>query len=168
MESTNKSSLAIIVAMDDARGIGIQNRLPWELKEDLAHFKKTTAGRPIIMGRKTFDSIGRVLPGRRNIVLSRKSDLIIDGAEVESSLAGACMRAGAGGDGLAYIIGGAEIFEMALEFVDKLVITEIHAVFHCDTFFPPIDKNIWKEVSRESFTGSASDLKYSIVHYERL
>ncbi|MDB5838298.1 MAG: Dihydrofolate reductase, partial [Herminiimonas sp.] len=116
-----QSRLAIVVAVDSRNGIGLANTLPWRLPEDLAHFKRTTTGHPIIMGRKTFDSIGRALPNRRNIVITRNPSWRHDGVETAASLAGAAAMV-AGTD--AFIIGGAQIYADALARTDRLIVTE--------------------------------------------
>ncbi|MGZ5819377.1 MAG: dihydrofolate reductase, partial [Burkholderiaceae bacterium] len=140
--------LTIIVATDTQRGIGINNQLPWRLPEDLAFFKRTTSGHPIIMGRKTFDSIGRPLPNRRNIVITRNPEWRHDGVEAVTSLEAAAKLAG---DTEAFIIGGAQIYVEALPRVDRLIVTEIGKTFNCDAFFPQIDSTQWKEVAREGY-----------------
>lgn len=133
----------LIVAVDEKNGIGKDNQLPWHLPADLLHFKKLTTGFPIIMGRKTFDSIGKVLPNRRNIVISRQSNLKIPGAEVTGSLQGALDLCKDEKD--VFIIGGAQIFGQALPLADSIYLTVIEYDFDADTFFPPIDKQNWKE-----------------------
>lgn len=158
------SQLTIVVAMDAKRGIGINNRLPWHLPEDLAHFKRTTTGHPILMGRKTFDSIGRPLPNRRNLVITRNHAWTHDGAETVHSLQEALAQVG----GVpACIIGGAQIFEEALPLADRLIVTHINKTFSCDTFFPEIDLRTWKEVARESHRSEANGFDYAFVTYER-
>ena len=120
------TKLTIIVATDAQRGIVINDTLPWRLPEDMAHFKRITSGHPIIMGRKTFDSIGRPLPNRRNIVITRNPDWAHDGVEAVPSLAAAIALV----DGnQAFIIGGAQIFAEAIAFTDQLIITEIAQTF---------------------------------------
>src|SRR5476649_707740 len=116
------SLLTIIVATDQQGGIGINNTLPWRLPEDLAHFKRLTSGHPIIMGRKTFDSIGRALPNRRNIVITRNLDWRHEGIESAGSLDAAIALTG---EEEAFIIGGAKIYADALPRADKLIVTEI-------------------------------------------
>eukprot|EP01030_Chromulinospumella_sphaerica_P019590 gene19590-19484_t len=136
------SQLTIIVATDAQRGIGINNTLPWKLPEDLAHFKRTTSGHPIIMGRKTFDSIGRPLPNRRNIVVTRNPAWQHEGVEVVTSVEQAiALLDGAEG----FVIGGAEIYRQTLPVASRLIITEIAAVFDCDAFFPEPDATVWPE-----------------------
>jgi dihydrofolate reductase len=155
-------SLTIIVAMDAAHGIGIQNRLPWHLPEDLAHFKRQTSGHPIIMGRKTYESIGRPLPKRRNIVISRNPLWRADGVECAVSLADACRLTG---DETAFVIGGAQIYAQVLPLVQRLLITEIEHRFECDTFFPAIDSGQWRETGRESH--QTPEFDYAFVEYQR-
>ena len=156
--------LTIIVAVDTRGGIGVNNTLPWHLPEDLAHFKRTTSGHPIIMGRKTFDSIGRPLPNRRNIVITRNPEWRHDGVEVVTSVAAAIDAAG-GGD--AFIIGGAQIFAEALPLTQRLIVTEIDKSFDCDTFFPAIDPALWQETARDRHHADSNDCDYAIVTYQR-
>jgi dihydrofolate reductase len=158
------SRLSIIVATDANRGIGINNSLPWHLPEDLAHFKRATTGHPIIMGRKTFDSIGRPLPNRRNIVVTRNPHWSHAGVESAASLAAAAALAG---DGEAFIIGGAQIYAEALPLADRLIVTEIAGNFDCDAFFPALDMQCWQQVAREAHRSAAGDLDYAFVTYER-
>jgi dihydrofolate reductase len=157
--------ITLVVAMDSQRGIGIDNKLPWHLPEDLAHFKRVTLGQPIIMGRKTFDSIGRPLPGRRNIVVTRNRDWHADGVDAVASLEEAIALAG---DAPASIIGGAQIFNEALEFADRMIVTHIEREYHCDTFFPEIDPGKWTATAREPQHSQAQDLDFSFVTYERI
>jgi dihydrofolate reductase len=154
----------IIVATDRQRGIGINNTLPWHLPEDLAHFKRTTSGHPIIMGRKTFDSIGRPLPNRRNIVITRNPDWRRDGVETAASFTAAAALLG---DVDAFIIGGAQIFADALPQVGRMIITEIDQVFDCDVFFPEPDARQWKEVAREAYHSAQNEFDFAFVTYNR-
>ena len=157
--------LTIIVATDAQRGIGINNTLPWRLPEDLAHFKRTTMGHPIIMGRKTFDSIGRPLPNRRNIVITRNPDWRHDGVDAVASLDAAIQLVG---NVDTCIIGGAQIYQEALPRADRLIVTEIDKTFHCDAFFPAIDPNQWKEVTREQYQSEPNGCDYAFVTYYRI
>ncbi|TCS35745.1 dihydrofolate reductase [Paucimonas lemoignei] len=157
--------LTIIVAIDAQRGIGVNNTLPWHLPEDLAFFKRTTTGHPIIMGRKTFDSIGKPLPNRRNIVITRNPAWQHEGVEAVGSLAEAARLAG---DGEAFVIGGAQIFADALPQVQRLLVTEIDKTFACDTFLPPIDLSQWRETARETHHSEANDCNFAFVTYERI
>ncbi|RZT10686.1 dihydrofolate reductase [Duganella sp. CF402] len=157
------SKLTIIVATDAQRGIGINNTLPWKLPEDLAHFKRLTTGHPIIMGRKTFDSIGRPLPNRRNIVITRNAEWKHDGVEVVGSIEAAiALLDGAEG----FVIGGAEIYKLSLQLADQLIITEIAHTFECDAFFPEIGA-AWQETAREAHVSEASGLHYAFVTFSR-
>jgi dihydrofolate reductase len=156
--------ITLILAMDLGRGIGIENRLPWNVPEDLAHFKRTTLDRPIIMGRKTFDSIGRALPRRRNIVVTRQPAWQWDAVEVASSLA-AAVDLVAGDD--AFVIGGAQIYSEAIHVADRMVITHIHGVYSCDTFFPEIAVADWAETDRDHFVSAVEGIPFSIATYER-
>lgn len=156
--------LTIVVAMDAARGIGVNNQLPWRLPEDLAHFKRVTMGHPIVMGRKTFDSIGRPLPNRRNIVVTRNREWKREGVEAVHSLQEALALVQ---DVPACIIGGAQIFEESLPLVGRLIVTHIDKTFACDTFFPEIDPALWREVAREPYHSEANGCDYAFVTYER-
>lgn len=158
------SRLTIVVATDSRGGIGINNTLPWRLPEDLAHFKRTTSGHPIIMGRKTFDSIGRPLPNRRNIVVTRNPDWRHDGCDTATSVDAAIALAG---DTETFVIGGAQIFTEVLPRADRLIVTEIDKIFDCDTFFPRIDLQQWKEVTRERYHSAQNDCDYAFVTYIR-
>lgn len=157
--------LTIVVATDVHGGIGINNTLPWRLPEDLAHFKRTTTGHPIIMGRKTFDSIGRALPNRRNIVITRNTNWTHEGVEVADSVEGAIALIG---ESQACVIGGAQIYVETLPFTERLIVTKIEKGFECDAFFPVIDPQQWKEIARESAHSDSSDLNYAFVTYERI
>ena len=156
--------ITLVVAIDSARGIGIANRLPWHLPEDLAHFKRVTLGRPVIMGRKTFESIGRALPGRRNIVVTRNAAWRHEGVEAVDSLDAALARVGDEG---ASIIGGAQIFSASMDLAERMIVTEIGHRFDCDTFFPPIDPGAWTETARETHHSQANGYGYAFVTYER-
>jgi dihydrofolate reductase len=157
------TQLSIIVAIDRQRGIGVRNQLPWHLPEDLAHFKRLTTGHPIIMGRKTFDSIGRPLPNRRSIVITRDPAWRRDGVEAVHSLDEAVAVVG---EAPAFIIGGAQVFDTALAVADRLIVTEIDGQFECDTFFPPLDAATWREAERTRHQ-SANGLAFDIVIYTR-
>jgi len=157
--------LTLVVARARNGTIGRNNALPWRLPEDLAHFKRTTLGAPIIMGRKTWDSIGRPLPGRRNIVVSRNTALKLEGAEVVGSLEAAqllCI-----GAEQVFLIGGAQLYAEALPSADRLVVTEIDADVEGDAFFPAIDRTQWIETSREIHHSAANGFDYAFVTYDR-
>ena len=158
------NQLSIIVAIDAQRGIGINNTLPWRLPEDLAHFKRVTSGHPIIMGRKTFDSIGRPLPNRRNIVVTRNSAWSHTGVEAVGSLAAALALTGLA---RAYIIGGAQIYAETIALADELLVTQIAKDFHCDAFFPLIDAQVWEETARQAYHSDVNGLDYAFVTLRR-
>jgi dihydrofolate reductase len=164
--SMSKPRISLIVAMDRQRGIGIANQLPWRLPEDLAHFKRTTTGHAIIMGRKTFDSIGRPLPGRRSIVVTRNPDWQKEGVLTAPTPEQACVLAR--DEQEAFIIGGAELFVQTIALADRMIVTEIDAQFECDTFFPEVDRGSWQETGREAFHSARSGLDYAIVTYDRV
>jgi dihydrofolate reductase len=157
--------LTLVVAIDARRGIGIDNQLPWRLPEDLAHFKRVTTGHPIIMGRKTFDSIGRPLPNRRNIVVTHNPEWRHDGVDAVTSLADAIALAG--GE-RACIIGGAQIFNESMHIADELIVTEIAHTFNCDTFFPPLPPGQWHETARETHHSDANNFDYAFVTYSKV
>jgi dihydrofolate reductase len=158
------AQLTLIVAMDAQRGIGVNNTLPWHLPEDLAHFKRLTSGHPIIMGRKTFDSIGRALPNRRNIVVTRNAQWRHEGTEAVASLEEAIALVG---DTDAFIIGGAQIFAEAIALAEHIVITEIDHTFECDTFFPPLERDAWIETARQTHHSNANGYDYAFVTYSK-
>lgn len=144
--------------------IGAEGRLPWHLPEDLKHFKTLTMGHAVIMGRRTWESIGRALPGRRNIVVTRQPGYVAPGAEVAASLAQALALCGEAA--LAFVIGGAELYAAALPIAHALELTEIDAAFEGDTRFPAFDRSAWREVRRERHR-SADGLRFDFVRYER-
>jgi dihydrofolate reductase len=157
--------LTIVVATDSNNGIGINNTLPWHLPEDLAHFKRTTSGHPIIMGRKTFDSIGRPLPNRRNIVITRNPDWQHAGVETVTSFEAAKALVG---DAQAFIIGGAQIYADTLAGTDRIIVTKIDKAYDCDAFFPAIDPAQWKEVAREAHHSETNGLDFAYITYDRI
>src|SRR5471032_1011317 len=158
------TQLTIIVAMDAQHGIGINNTLTWKLAEDMAHFKRLTTGHPIIMGRKTFDSIGRPLPNRRNIVITRNSEWRHEGVEAVSSVeAAVALLDGAEG----FVIGGAEIYKQSLGLTQRLIVTEIGQTYACDAFFPAIDHAEWQKTAREAHVAANSGLPYAFVTLQR-
>ena len=155
--------LTIIVATDTQRGIGIDNTLPWKLPEDMAHFKRITTGHAVIMGRKTHESIGRPLPNRRNIVVTRNPAWHADGTETVTSLEAA--RDLVAGEAEAFIIGGAQVYADALALADQVILTEIGQTFECDAFFPQLGAE-WQEMERQAHV-SASGLPYAFVTLRR-
>ena len=150
--------------MSSNRVIGVKNTLPWHISEDLKHFKSLTTGHTIIMGRKTYESIGRPLPNRRNIVISRNTEASYEGAEVVHSIEDAfsiCKN-----DNEVFVIGGSNIYEQALSLVDYIYITEIKKSFSGDAFFPEINKQMWIESSRENHITN-DGLEFSFVKYQK-
>jgi dihydrofolate reductase len=155
---------ALVAALARNRVIGIGNRLPWRLPEDLARFKRLTMGAPVIMGRKTRESIGRPLPGRRNIVVTRARDTSWEGCVVARSLDAAL--AAANDAAVAFVIGGAELYAQALPRADRLYLTLIDADYAGDAWFPEFDAAAWREVARAPGV-SADGVGYAFVDYER-
>ena len=159
--------LSIVVAMDDNRLIGSKNQLPWHLPADLAYFKKLTTGKSILMGRKTYDSIGRPLPNRRNIVITRNSNISIPGCEVVSSIDDALELTK--DDLEVMVIGGASLCEQLLPKVNRLYITKIDGEFEGDVFFPKYDDFDWREVSCKSHSKDNSNAySYKFIVLDRV
>ncbi len=158
--------LSLIVAASENNVIGAHNRLPWHLPDDLKRFRTLTKGHTVIMGRKTYESIGRPLPERRNIVISRRKDFVADGCIVSDSLDSAIAQAGAGD---IFVIGGGEIYRAAMAVADRIVLTRVHATIEGDAFFPEISLSEWKEVSREEHPkDDRHPYAFTFILYERL
>ena len=158
----------IVVAKASNNVIGAKNDLIWHLPNDLKHFKNITSGHPIIMGRKTFESLGRPLPNRTNIVVTRDQNWSAENIEIETSLPKA-IEAAQKIDQDIYIIGGGNIYKQAMEFADVLYITEVHHEFDGDTYYPEIDSDEWEEVEREDFKKDEKHpYAYSFVTYKRI
>jgi len=154
-----------LVAAVAANGvIGRHGKLPWHLPEDLKHFKRLTLGHPVIMGRKTWESIGRPLPQRDNIVVTRQPGFHAPGARLAASFAEALALSC--GDKTAFVIGGGELYRAALPHAAALVITEIHRNYEGDASFPAFDRRMWKETQRESRV-AADGTRFDYVLYER-
>jgi dihydrofolate reductase len=166
MNDDDKPRLSLIAAVAANGVIGTSNALPWHLAEDLKRFKALTLGHPVIMGRKTYQSIGRPLPGRRNLIVTRNPAFKADGCETMASLA-AAVAACKGITDEIFIIGGAQIYAEALPFADRLYLTEIEREFDGDARFPTLEKNRWKVVSREKQT-TAGGLEFAFVVYDRV
>jgi dihydrofolate reductase len=139
--------VSLIVAMDRNRVIGTRGRLPWHIPEDLKRFRRLTLGHHVVMGRKTWESIGRALPGRTNIVVTRDRSFAAEGVLVAHSLEAALALAV--GDAEVFVIGGGELYAQALPLADRLYVTEVHGDFAGDTRFPEPPAGAWREVSRE-------------------
>lgn len=161
---TAAPALTLVVARADNGVIGKDGRLPWHLSADLRHFKRVTMGGAMIMGRRTFDSLPGLLPGRRHIVLTRDPDWRAEGAEVAHSVEQALRLAGEH----ASVIGGAEIFRLLEGHADAAELTEIRAPFEGDTVLPPFDPATWREVSREDHPAEDGRPAFSFVRLERV
>lgn len=139
--------VSAVVAIAEDNGIGKNNQLLWRLPADLKHFKEITTGHTVIMGRKTYESVGRPLPNRRNILITRKTDLEIPGVTVVNTLQQALDLCS--DEEEVFIVGGAEIYKMAMDATNRIYLTVVHGTFDADTFFPAIDRNVWKETAEE-------------------
>ena len=140
--------LSLIVAVSENNAIGIHNQLPWHLPEDLKFFKRTTMGKPVLMGRKTFDSLGRALPGRLNIVLSGNKDLALpEGVLLYDNINDALERLQQETTEEGFVIGGGKVFELAMPLIDRMYITRVHTTIpEADAFLPDIDHTHWKRL----------------------
>lgn len=159
--------LSAVVAVSDNDVIGRDNGLPWHLPADLQHFKRLTFGKPMLMGRKTYDSIGRPLPGRRNLVLTRSVDFAPAGVEVFHSLPQAL--AAVADQAELMIIGGAALFALTLPATSRIHLTRVHAAVPGDVRMPPLDPRIWQEVQREDRAADAANpIALSFITLARL
>jgi dihydrofolate reductase len=160
--------LSIIVAVAENNVIGKDNQLIWHLPADLKHFKVLTMGHPMIMGRKTFESIGNPLPGRVSIIISRQPAYRVSNCVVTHSLEQAVSEANQLGSQEAFVIGGAEIYRQAIPITDKIYLTEVHHCFIGDTFFPEMLPSVWREVKRETFPADEKNAyAFDFVELER-
>lgn len=145
--------IALVVAAAENRVIGLDGDMPWHLSGDLKYFKRVTMGRPIVMGRKTFESIGRPLPGRLNIIITRDETYAPEGTVIchslEDALAAARQRAGEDGMDEVMVVGGGQIYADCIALADRVYLTEVHASPEGDTLFPEIKSDEWREISRE-------------------
>jgi dihydrofolate reductase len=165
--------VVLVAAIGENGVIGREGQLPWRLKSDLQHFRRVTTNHPIIMGRKTYESIGRVLPERTNIVLTRDLGLIAPGAVLATSMDAAFgyAREDAKKRGVdaVMVIGGSDIFALTMAAADKLEITRVHASPEGDVLFPEIDPAHWREVRRERYKrGPHDDADFTVLTYERM
>ena len=165
MQSARKPRLSLIAAVAANGVIGSDNALPWRLPEDLKHFKALTLGHPVIMGRKTYEPIGRPLPGRRNIVVTRNPDYRAEGCETRNTLEAALATCQYDGAEI-FVIGGAQVYAAALPLAQRLYLTEIHAGFAGDAHFPAFDRNTWRETARERHRGE-EDIAFDFAVYDR-
>lgn len=159
------TTLSLIAAMAKNRVIGRNNSLPWHLPEDLKYFKATTLGKPILMGRKTFESIGKPLPGRTSVVLTRNPGWSFDGCLVVPSLDAALAQLADREEIL--VIGGAELYQQTLARADRLYLTEIDADFEGDAWFPEFDRSQWQPISRQPHPDNGRGFGFDFVVYQR-
>ena len=160
--------ISLVVAMASNGVIGRDNGLPWHLPADLQHFKRITMGKPILMGRKTWESIGRPLPGRTSIVITRDTGYTAPGCIVVHSIEDA-LQAAADLSDEAMVIGGAEFYRQVLPCTDTLYLTRIHADFEGDTFFPELDASEWREVERSDCEPDEKNpCRYSFIRLDRI
>lgn len=160
----SEGPIALVVAMAENRVIGRGNALPWKISEDLRFFKKITMGKPIIMGRKTYQSIGRPLPGRTNIVISRDPDFSAEGVKTAPDLETAIKLAKLESPEEIMIIGGAQIYALALPMAQRIYLTEVHEKIEGDAWFPDYNAAEWRETAREDFEGNPA---FSFVTLDR-
>ncbi len=166
VSATPVVSLIVAAAANDV--IGVDNRLPWHLPEDLRRFRDITMGKPIVMGRRTHESIGRALPGRRNIVLSTRPGYSAEGCEVADGLEAALALARDADEEEVMVIGGAALYREALPLARRIYLTRLHRPFEGDTRFPSLDNADWRAVERQDFpAGGERELGYSYLTLER-
>jgi dihydrofolate reductase len=158
--------ISAIVAMGENRAIGFQGNIPWHLSADFKRFKELTMGHPIVMGRKTFESIGKPLPGRTNIVITTDPSYVVEGCVAAHSLEEALAATGAADE--VFIIGGAQIYELALPKVQTLYLTKVHGAFEGDTFFPVLNEAEWNLIGSEDHAkDEKNDADFTFLIYER-
>ncbi len=161
--------ISLLVAMDERGGIGLHNRLPWHLSADLKRFKELTLGHHLLMGRKTYESIGRNLPGRIMLVLTRDKDFKAEGALVAGSLPSALDLAARAGEDEAFIIGGGQVFAQALPLADRIYLTRVHATLDADVLFPSLDEQLWTKTRLSTHPADEkNDYPYSFFVLERI
>ena len=159
--------ISIIVAVAKNGVIGDKNSLLWRLREDMIHFRTTTSGHPVVMGRKTYDSIGRPLPKRTNVVITRDTELQIEGCTMAHSLTEAVEMFDSSEE--VFIIGGAQIYSQAMPIADRLYLTIIDKEYEGDSSFPEIDYNSWRQISCEKFErGEEFEYPFSFITLERV
>lgn len=159
--------VSVIAAVAENGTIGRNNALPWRLPADLKHFRRLTVGHPVIMGRRNYESIGRALPERTNIVLTRRTDFHAPGCIVARTLDGAFAACDATDD--VFVIGGAEVYAQTMDRADRLCLTRVHAILPGDTFFPPVDWSVWRETVHERYPPDERHAyAYSFMTFERV
>ncbi|WP_421570446.1 dihydrofolate reductase [Stenotrophomonas sp. PD6] len=160
--------LSLIAALDQEHGIGHDNQLPWQLPDDLKRFKALTIGKPILMGRKTAQSLGRALPGRPNLVLTRSGQVPFEGMQAVASIDEALQFAAAAGANELCVIGGGEIYRLAMAQATDLHLTWVETSVEADTHFPPVDPQQWLETTREHHPADARHaFAFDFVDYVR-
>jgi dihydrofolate reductase len=147
--------ISLVVAVSTNNVIGVDGELPWRLSDDLKRFKAVTMGKPIVMGRKTYESIGRPLPGRKNIVITRQADFTAEGCDIVKSTAEA-VAAAEGADEI-MVIGGSQIYAAFLPLAERVYLTRVHTEVEGDAFFPPLDEAEWRESASESYEADAAN-----------
>lgn len=158
-------NISIVVAISENHVIGKDNKLLWYLPNDLKHFKEITSGHTVIMGRKTYESVGKPLPRRRNIIITRQA-ILIEGCEVVNSIEAALALCA--DEEEVFIVGGAEIYKQSMHLTDRIYLTIVHKVYDGDSFFPEINKSEWREVSREDHQPDEKNaIPYSFITLER-
>lgn len=159
-------NLSIIVALSENNAIGINNSLPWRLSADLKRVKTLTMGHHLIMGRKTFESFGKPLPGRTNVIITRNKNYVAEGCIIVTSLNEALEKSE--GDDETFIFGGGEIFRQALPLVNKIYMTRVHTHIEGDTFFPELNMKEWKEIFHQDFEADEkNNFPYSFIDMDR-
>lgn len=162
------AKLGMIAAMNSNRVIGIDNKLPWHLPADLQYFKATTLGKPVVMGRLTWESLGRPLPGRQNIVISRNSGYQAEGADLVGSLQAAIDLANAQSPDEIMVIGGGQLYREALEIAETVYLTEVENDLEGDTTFPALEPALWQETFRQRHAkDQRNSFDYCFTRYER-
>jgi dihydrofolate reductase len=159
--------ISLIVAIDEKGGIGKNNQLPWHLPSDLKRFKQLTMGHCVVMGRKTFETIGKPLPGRKMIVITSQKDYTADGCQVLHSLDEAIKHAKDSGESELFIIGGGEIFKLAINWAERIYLTTVHTSVDADVYFPAILPAQWEQVSLVNDIGSDEDYRSDFRVLER-
>lgn len=160
--------ISILAALDERNGIGRGGQLPWHLRDDLRNFRRLTMGHYVLMGRKTYDSFGGLMPGRKLVVLSRDANFHPVGAQVATSLDAGIEIARAGGENEFFVIGGAQVFAHALPLAQRFYLTRVNTNADCDVFFPSFDINQWTLSAQKEFSaGPKNDHDFSIQQLER-
>lgn len=169
MTDNRKPIISAIVAMGENRVIGKDNQLPWRLPADLKHFKQLTIGNAILMGRKTYESIGRPLPNRINLIISRNPHYVAEGCTVVSSFEEALQKATIEKCRELFIIGGSEIYQLLLPYTERLYLTIVHHLFAGDAYFPELNKTEWKEIERADLAADTENAySYSFLMLARV